>query len=165
MTTNQKPTTGVIWVGLLFMLAGAIIILISADIIRVEESLFNAPRWVVGLTGLVFFNGGIAASLMDIRFEYHNQAWWFKLVQSSMGFSIFLIFTIILIWIGFGPGERQFSSEISIPLLSFFSTNTNEVFGRMIFGIPGLCLGAGIIYWLFNALLKYLKDWVNREEQ
>lgn len=162
MATEQKPTSGAMWVGIFSMLMGAILILISADIFRVEESLFNAPRWIVGLAGLAFFNGGIAASLMDTRFEYHNQAWWFKLLQSSMGFSIFLIFTIIFIWIGFGPGERQFSGGISFPFLSFFSANTNEVFGRMIFGIPGLCLGAGIIYWLFNVLLKYLKYWGNR---
>jgi len=159
MGTEQKPTPSSMWVGIFSILIGASIILVSAGIFRVEESLFNAPRWIVGLAGLVFLNVGIAASLMDTRFEDINQTWWFKLAQSSMGFSIFLIFTIILIWIGFGPGERQFSGGISTPFLSFFSINTNEVIGRMIFGIPGLCLGTGIIYWLVNILLKYLKDW------
>ena len=43
--------------GGVFFLMGSFIVLISADIIHVDPSSFNAPRWVVGCSGWRFYAG------------------------------------------------------------------------------------------------------------
>ncbi len=41
--------------GGIFFLAGSFIVMVSADIIHADPSSFNAPRWVVGAAGGVYF--------------------------------------------------------------------------------------------------------------
>ena len=46
-------------IGWFFAGAGAVVISISAGLLPVEESLFNAPKWIVALSGFVFMVAGI----------------------------------------------------------------------------------------------------------
>ena len=49
--------------GMVFLLAGTAIILVSADVIQADPSSFHAPRWVVGCAGGIFAISGLWVSL------------------------------------------------------------------------------------------------------
>ncbi len=49
------------------------------------------------------------------------------------------LFAVVANWVAFGPGERQFSGGIDIPL-GLFSVETSETTGRIVFGIGAVLL-------------------------
>tara|TARA_R110000868_G_scaffold259361_14_gene517511 strand:- start:9070 stop:9417 length:348 start_codon:yes stop_codon:yes gene_type:complete len=50
---------------------GLAIILVSLDVISVEESAFNASKWVVGVCGFIFFLAGVMIFLEE-KAKYTN---------------------------------------------------------------------------------------------
>lgn len=138
--------------------------LAAADVIHADESSFNAPRWVVGLSGLVFFMGGVAVSLQDIRFEIFREAWWFKVMVNLAPFGIILSFAAIANWIVFGPGERAFSGSISIPFITLSGTNSDQFVGRAVFGLSAVCLNVLLVVLLVRGLRSLLRSGLVDEE-
>lgn len=130
--------------------------LVAADVIPADESSFNAPRWIAGLAGLVFFAGGIAASLQDPRFEPLRDEWWFRAIVNLAGPVIILLFAIIANWIAFTPGERSFSGGISIPFITISGGGANQLTGRAVFGISAICLNVLVIVLLGRGLRAML---------
>jgi hypothetical protein len=61
-------------------------------------------------------------------------------------------------WISFGPGEREFSSTINIPFLSF-SRSSSELSGRICFAPGAILLDALALYLWF----LFFRDWLLRD--
>ena len=130
-----SKTSKVVW-GVLTIAIGLIVILVSADVILVDESSFNAPRWVVGVASLIFVLLGVMVVLVPPRRVGASQGekttakpalrmvthFWLPAV-------VITLFAVVANWVAFGPGERQFSGEIDIPL-GLFSVETSETTGR-----------------------------------
>ena len=116
-----------------------------------------APKWVVVSAGLMFISAGIAVGSMDTLFNPLREKVWFASIQLLAVISIPLILLLVLNWVSFGPGEREFSVSISIPFVSAYFENANQLLGRIFFAIPALIgdlLLGGVIY-------KMIADWIN----
>jgi hypothetical protein len=123
--------------GGVFFLVGSFIVLISADIIHVDPSSFNAPRWVVGAAGGVFVLAGMMTAMQGGFGPGGQETMLFKWLQFFLGMGFMLLFSSVFLWVGFGPGEREFSSSTSIgPITS--SGAGNDWTGRLVFGGGGL---------------------------
>lgn len=108
---------------------------------------FNAPRWVVASAGGVFFLAGLAVFGRRYPFFY--------------GFTLALLVTLFgasVTWVSFGPGERQFSSTISIPFLSL-SGPASELSGRICFAPGAILLDVLALYLWF----RLFRDWLLRD--
>jgi hypothetical protein len=138
------------WVGgcLGFMMAmaftgaGLFIILVSFDLIHSSPENFHAPRMIVACIGLVFFLAGLLM-FMGVIFSAeelrHPILLWlqFLLVLLAMA-----AFSGVFLWVGFGPGEREFQTSASIGPVSTTGEG-NSVIGRIMFGGFGLLCGLG----------------------
>lgn len=137
-------------IALPFAGAGALVMLVAADVIHADPSSFHAPRWVVGMAGFLFFLAGLW--ILFLGFAKGSEA------ETTLGqwasyifFVLFLgTFALIFLWVGFGPGEREFSSSGSIGPVTISGAG-NELVGRCLFGGVGLLVGA-VALWV--ALVK-----------
>ena len=109
--------------GIITILAGLFIILVSADIIHADPESIHAPRWV----------------------------------QYFIGLGIFVSFAASFLWIGFGPGERQFSSSISLPFIHI-SGKGNDIIGRIVFGGSGFLGGLLTAYYALTEARKIISE-------
>ncbi|KAA3647781.1 MAG: hypothetical protein DWQ07_02010 [Chloroflexi bacterium] len=150
------------FVGGLPLLMGAFIVLLSLDIIPSDESAFHAPRWVVAVAGGVFKVAGMAV-IWQNSFTHLQETTWYQTVSHLLIGGIFLSFALVFNWVAFGPGEREFSSSVSIPFISVENTGSNASSGRFFFGVFALMLDIGVIYALYF-YLKKLWNWVVSEE-
>ena len=112
MSQNSGNQSGSLVFGFISMIIGGYIIFVSADIIAVSDSLFYAPRWVVGLAGLIFFLGGISLSFQDSRFSAIFDPSGIKLFYNAVGVGLFVLFLIISNWVAFGAGLGQDDHDI-----------------------------------------------------
>ena len=125
--------------GGIFFLMGSFVVLIAADIIHADPSSFNAPRWVVGAAGGVFMLAGIMVTLQGSFGPGGQQTRLFLWLQFFFGLGLMVLFSSIFLWVGFGPGEREFSSSSSIgPITTSGSGNVSM--GRIMFGGGGLLM-------------------------
>lgn len=151
MSDNDRNyPKGMVWFGLVFVLAGGAIMLMSFSVEMADES---TPRWVGFMAGLLFFNAGVTTGMMDSGFNDFREASWFAWIQGMALYSILLIFALLFNWVAFGPGEREFSVSISIPFLSVGFDRASEILGRIIFGLPALIMDF-IIVGAFYQMLK-----------
>jgi hypothetical protein len=124
---------------LLFFGTGLAIILASADIIPLDEDGLHAPRWVLGLSGVVFALAGIMIYIDD------NPKW-------NNLLAAILIFAMASIggWIAlFGDGAN-FSGGVAL-----LSDSSNISLARIVFGF-----GATICYLIgLYALKMHFKEW------
>ena len=108
---------------------------------------FHAPRWVIAAAGGVFFLAGL--SIFGQRYRFFNSFVLALLVT---------LFGLVVTWVSFGPGEREFSSSFSIPFISI-SGPASEVSGRICFA-PGAILLDGLAIYLWFRLFR---DWLLRD--
>ncbi|MBC8506848.1 MAG: hypothetical protein ISR58_00700 [Anaerolineales bacterium] len=135
MNNSQTPYfKGAIWLGLVVLIPITALLFSS---LRAEP---EAPRWIVILFLMMFFNAGLTLVLLDSLFNEVREDLWFAYFQALVLLSIPLLFAILLNWVAFGPGEREFSGGVSIPFLSFSFERANTILGRLIFGIPALLM-------------------------
>ncbi len=134
--------------GGIFFLVGAFIVMISADIIPVDESSFNAPRWVVGAAGAVFMLAGMMVALQGAFGPDGQQTLLYLWLQLFLGLALMLLFSSVFLWVGFGPGEREFSTSTTIGSVST-SGSGDDGTGRFIFG------GAGLFMLLMTFFMAY----------
>ncbi len=145
--------------GGIFFLVGSIIVLLAADIIHADPSSFNAPRWVVGATGGVFMIAGIMAALQGGFGPAGMQTQLFKWLQFFFGMALMILFSSVFLWVGFGPGEREFSSSTSIGVGSVsVSKSGNVSTGRIVFGGGGVLMVIMTIAMGVSQLKAIFKD-------
>ena len=152
---DENPyVRGVIWLGLVIMLAGIAPVWMA---VTGDRKGLHAPLWVVFGSGLMFFNAGVVTGSMDTLFNPLREHRWFSWIQAIAGLSIPVLLMVILNWVAFGRGEREFSMSVSIPFLSFNFPRSSEILGRVAFGIPALLcdlIALGAVY-------KLMADWIN----
>jgi hypothetical protein len=128
-------------------IAGAVGLFIIAVSIWGDEAGFHAPRWVVGAAGGVFLLAGLSIFAQD-----HPRL-------SSIAVALLLTsFGAVATWVSFGPGERQFSSTVSIPFLSV-TRSSPGILGRICFA-PGAILLDGLALYTW---FKLGQDWFLRD--
>jgi hypothetical protein len=105
-------------ISVFLVLMGLLIASIALGIVPIEESKIHAPRWVVGLSGILLVAVGIAAGIGKPN------------AVASMCAGVFVIgMTVLTGWIAiFGSGE-YFSGD-----LPFLSRQGNIILSRVIFG-------------------------------
>lgn len=142
--------------GGLFFLAGSFIVLIAADIIHADPSSFNAPRWVVGAAGGVFMLAGILVALHGSFGPGGMQTKLYLWLQFLFGMGLMVLFSSVFLWVGFGPGEREFSSSTTIgPITTSGSGNVSM--GRIMFGGGGVLMVFFTIAMAFSQLKAIFK--------
>ena len=119
---------GRVVVGLIILAMGTFIVLVSADVIRSEDSNFHAPRWVVGVVGVLFATAGLmvmVAGMLGARrtrrlkarsLQHPNEPWmadhgWHprysrdegnsRLVNTLMGSALLAMFAVPFVYVGF----------------------------------------------------------------
>ncbi len=110
MSDKQSPyLKGAVWIGLLFIFAGAGVFfgVVTSDVESIDD-----PLWLPIGISIMFINAGIVVGLMDTGFNEVREKPWFSYLHAVLLLSIPLIFTAILNWVAFGPGEREFSGGI-----------------------------------------------------
>ena len=95
----------------------------------------------------MFFNAGLTLVFLDSFFNAIREVVWFAYFQALVLLSIPLMFMILLNWVAFAPGEREFGGGLSIPFLSFSFERANPILGRIAFAIPALLMDvfAGVV--------------------
>ena len=139
--------------GLAFLIPSIIILYVA---LTADAETIDGPNWVGVAFALMFVNAGITILLLDSMFNPLRESIWFPYFQLGVLLSIPLILTILLNWVAFGPGEREFSGGISIPFIGVSFGRNNQILGRIVFGIPALILDiiAGIS--IFAVVRNYL---------
>src|ERR1035437_293594 len=65
--TSGYDGFGATLVSLICVGMGAVVMLISANVIHTSEKNFHAPRWVVGVCGLLFFGAGLLLLVRGVK--------------------------------------------------------------------------------------------------
>lgn len=158
MHNNPQQQQGMIWFGLIAMGMGAFVILMSADVlIHVDDSGFNAPRWVVGMVGFIFLAAGVPVSLMDKTFDPIRETWWFQMLNYMGIYGMLIGFVVVFNWVAFGSGERQFSGGFSLPFIIIWTERVSEWSGRAVFGLFALCMDVILLWGAANIVWKTLR--------
>ncbi len=142
--------------GGVFFLMGSFIVMISADIIHVDPSTFNAPRWVVGASGGVFMLAGMMVAIQGSFGPDGMQTKLYLWLQFFFGMTLMILFTAIPLWIGFGPGEREFSTSTTIGPITTSGTGSDGM-GRFVFGSGGVLMVI-ITIWMAVSQLRKIFD-------
>ena len=148
--------------GIITILAGLFIILVSADIIHADPESIHAPRWVLTLVGLIFALSGLAIVTQALFTPSELKSPALRWVQYFIGLGIFVSFAASFLWIGFGPGERQFSSSISLPFIHI-SGKGNDIIGRIVFGGSGFLGGILMVYYALNEAHKIISETTEKD--
>jgi hypothetical protein len=136
--------------GTVFMLIGALIVAVAFDYFPIDRSALQAPPWVLAIFGLCFFIAGLWVIVQTVTRNRDN---W---VNSVFALVMMLLFSVLTLWIGFGPGHHLFvqsyqsgADTVRIPV--------NETAGRIFFGIFGVLMSLFTLAFGFNQLRKLLR--------
>ena len=157
MSKNTFPNTrlATILFALPFAGAGALIMLVAADVIHADPASIHAPRWVLGATGFVFFIAGIWILFQGFAGGTAEDITFGKWVNYAFGLVFMVAFSAIFIWVGLGPGERQFTSSGSVGPVGV-SSSGNELIGRCMFGGMGVLMGVGTLWFAVKRPMQIL---------
>jgi len=147
----QKPLTQkqLTLISVVFVAMGIVIVLIGTGFIDAKR---NAPGWVIALAGCTFIAAGLVVPRTKRLKNSANKS--ADIVSQLLGLVIIGCMGTICTWVGFRPGERQFSSSISVAFSGPVTANhANETFGRVVFG----GMGALIDIWFIVALISMVK--------
>ena len=142
---------GAIAFGVLFMACGTYPVLAGLGMVPMNPTP-GTPAWVVVATGGMFILAGLAI-IVDYAMAGPLQAdgslpesapLFLRVTQYVLGLAIVGLMFAVFAWIAFGPGQRQFSSSISLPFWSS-SGRSSERSGRIAFGIGAGFMGLFLV--------------------
>ncbi len=116
--------------GLFFFGIGLFLVLAAADIIPIDEDGLHAPRWVLGLCGLVFSIAGVMVSL-------GQESKWNNLLAGILILSMGSVGG----WVALFGASENFSGGIAL-----LSDSSNISLARLMFGSGGIICIAIAIY-------------------
>jgi hypothetical protein len=161
---NRLTPRSAIAVGILFMVCGAFPVLAGLGLLHARPAPGVQP-WVVVAAGSVFIlaglaiingyavaggsqaNGDLAASAPFIA----------RVTQYVLFLAIVALLFAVFAWISFGPGERHFSSSMSIPGLST-SGHSSERSGRIAFGFGTGMFGLFFVLFAVSGAKRLWRD-------
>jgi len=151
-----------ILLGSIASLVGMGILLAGLNVIPFELPSSEIPRWMIAAMGIMFFCIGIiaATSILPPKVRTSTLYQWVQyfLLVGGLG-----AFSAIFLWVGFGPGEREFESSTTIGPFTT-SGKGDELIGRMMFGGFGLLTGLGTLFVAISHPLQLLGIWPARRQ-
>ena len=148
-TQRKLSRRGQIGMGVMFVATGLLPIALAAGLITPKPGQMHAPAWVVFLAGCCFSLVGTVLILPERAIR----------LRGFFGGLFVTAFSTVFLWIGFGPGERQFRSGFSIGPASSWSVG-GEMDGRLVFGVAGVLIAAFAVW----AWVKWLRSCVAPEQ-
>lgn len=132
---------------LAFSLAGVLFMLTAADVIHLDTSGLNSPKFVLLGVSFVFFCMGVLAFIAKYRHSYPAL---YMLVAALMCSTFAAVFTWIALW-ATGP----FGGGFSIGQLALFD-NTRNLIARIGFGIGAIVMIvlSGLAWWRWWRAVK-----------
>jgi hypothetical protein len=147
---NRLSPRRAIAVGILFIVSGAYPVLAGLGLVHGHPSPGVQPWVVVAagsafiLAGLAIINGYAVAGGLQADGDLSADAPFVaRVTQYVLGLAIVGLLFAVFAWVSFGPGERHFSSSMSLPGMST-SGPSSERAGRIAFG-----LGTGMFAMFF----------------
>lgn len=148
MGSTPSPRAAVAY-GLICAALGVAIVLAGLGVLP-SKGPPNAPPWLVVCAGLSFVLMG-AALIVGFALApgrspdgdvLPGTPFAVRAIQYFLGLGLVGSMTAICTWIAFGPGERHFSSSVSLPFIAHRGAS-GETSGRIMFGI------AAVLCWIF----------------
>ncbi len=134
-TSDLSPRTRYA-LGALMLAFGGFIVAIALRWIDIAPTR-GTPYWIVGLAGGLFSLAGIAL-LLPTRLSR---------ALDVVGALLFSGFANLGLWVGFGPGERQFSGSFSAGPVGT-AGGGNASLGRFMFGTMGILVAVvALLAW------------------
>jgi hypothetical protein len=158
MATDSNPTTALsragcgMLVALPFVIAGGYIMAISLGILPSNPESFKAPPMIMTAAGAFFVLGGLFVLLQVSFGTSGKQTALYKWLELFILGGFLLVFAMIFLWIGFGPGERTFSSSTSAGPVTV-SGKGDSLSGRLIFGSFGLGTLLAALVFIYKKLM------------
>lgn len=152
--SNPGDATAAI-LGFVFTAVGGFIMFAAADLIHIDPEGLHAPRWVLGIIGLMFFLAGVMVIAQGIAGPGAEQVILFQWLQLILVVGMMAAFAIVFIWVGLGPGEREFQGSTSIGPITIFK-ESSQLVGRCVFGGFGLLTGLGTLVFAINKIMQLL---------
>lgn len=152
--SNTGDATAAI-LGFIFTAVGGFIMFAAFDIIHIDPDGLQAPRWVLGAVGLMFFLAGVMVIAQGIAGPGAEQVVLFQWLQLILVTGIMVSFAAVFAWVGLGPGEREFQGSTSIGPFTIIK-ESNQFAGRCVFGGFGLLTGLGTLAFAFNKIFQLL---------
>ena len=150
--TKLTPRSAIVF-GLVCVAASALPILGGLRVIDLKPAP-DTPQWLGVVAGGAFLLAGItlivdgASGAIGSDGQLATDApGWLHVFQSLMGLGIVGTMGAIATWIAFGPGERHFSTTISLPF-GWWHPSNSDATGRWGFGIAAVviwCIIASVI--------------------
>ncbi len=141
--------------GGLFAVVGVLIVLLGVDIIQAPSGSVHAARWVLAAFGASFVFSGLLliTQLLFPGMGHRNLLLpWLRYVF-TLGF--LGTFSAVAVWVGLGPGDRQFSGSI----IFLSGGNIGSLFGRLAFGGFGILLVMVTLWFAVSEPLRILGLW------
>jgi hypothetical protein len=163
---NEPSPRRAIVLGIIFIAFGVYPVLVSLGVARGQLSPGVQP-WVgvaAGCTfilaGLAVINGYAVAGGAQANGDLSaNAPFIARLTQYLLGIAIIGLMFAMFAWVAFGPGERHFSSSISIPGLSS-SGQSSERSGRIVFGGASVLIGLFFVFAVVSGAKRLWRDGV-----
>ena len=167
---KQKEVPG--WVGgcvgsvmaFVFLGMGLFILLTALNIIPSAEENYLAPRPVVAAAGLVFFLAGFLLFIGSIFSAEELRLPIMLWIQFLFVVTAMAAFSGIFLWVGLGPGEREFQSSTTFGSVTTRGT-ADDITGRILFGSVGVLCSLGTVLYacvqivnLINGKFKSIFD-------
>lgn len=155
MTEEQTTLTprSAIFFGLVCVAVSAVPILGGLRVIDLKPAP-DTPQWLgvaAGgaflLAGLTLIVDGVSGGIGPDGQLSADAPPWLHVFQSLMGLGIVATMGALVSWIAFGPGQRHFSTTISLPF-GWWRPKSSDTTGRWVFGIAAVliwCIIAGVI--------------------
>ncbi|MFW6089081.1 MAG: hypothetical protein ACODAB_04965 [Gemmatimonadota bacterium] len=158
-----RPIDGALF-GTLFLAAGLMILSIAFEWIYVDPASIHAPRWVLGICGVMFLVPGVVALYFGVRNGRGGGARSgrraredaFSVVGWLTGLVISGGMTVVAGWIAFGPGERAFSGSVGVGGVAVGGSGQSETVGRWVFGICAVLVGLFTVWGLVYGVRRLL---------
>ncbi len=152
---ERRNRLGASFAGVFSAAMGFLIIAAAADWVPINPESLHAPRWVLAAAGAVFVIGGALVLTSEIQESSRYRSPWVEGLRFAGGGVIITLFAAVANWIAFGPGERQFTTTISLPLIT--TVLGAEGGGRLVFGCGAVLLDLLVLWVWVSGLWRQLR--------
>jgi uncharacterized membrane protein HdeD (DUF308 family) len=160
---NTSQDKSAVFAGVIATLVGLFIVLVSVDIIHTDPESIHTPRWVLTLAGLTFACAGLlflSRGLLSSAKQRDPIVQWFQYLLTT---GMLTAFASVFLWVGFGPGEREFSASGSFLFLTISGAG-NAIIGRILFGGTGVLIALVTIFAAIGGANKIMTEGADRDE-
>ena len=163
-SSNNLSPRGAVAFGILFMLCGTYPVLAGLGVFHTHPPP-DAPPWLIIATGSMFILAGLAiingyAVSGGVQADGNlpdSAPLFVKVTQYVLGLAIVGLMFAVFAWVSFGPGDRHFSSSISIPGFST-SGHSSASSGRIAFGIATVLMGLFLVIATVSGAKRLWRD-------